>query len=79
MSYPFTRIAAPMILLALWLAQPVRAQQYTARQDGDVVELQDTKTQTTVSIVPSVGNIAFSMKVKGQEILRWPFASVAEF
>jgi aldose 1-epimerase len=57
----------------------VSAQPYTARQDGDVVELQDAKHQTTVSIVPSVGNIAFSMKVKGQEILRWPYESVAAF
>jgi len=32
-----------------------------------------------VSIVPSVGNIAFSMKVKGREVLRWPYASVEEF
>ena len=47
--------------------------------DGDVVELQDTKHQTTVSIVPSVGNIAFEMKVKGHNVLRWPYASVEEF
>ena len=69
-------LAAVMVVAA---AAPLSAQQYTARQTGDVVELQDTKHQTTVSIVPSVGNIAFSMKVKGQEILRWPFASVEEF
>ena len=29
--------------------------------------------------MPSVGNIAFKMSVKGHDILRWPFASVAEF
>ena len=43
------------------------------------VQLQDAKTQTVVSIVPSVGNIAFEMKVKGQNVLRWPYASVEEF
>ena len=79
MRYRLGRIAAAMILCTAWLPQPVHGQQYSARQDGDVIQLQDGKTQTTVSIVPSVGNIAFSMKVKGQEILRWPFASVAEF
>ena len=67
-----------MILLCSSAASPT-AQPYTARQNGDVVELQDTKNQTTVSIVPSVGNIAFKMSVKGHDILRWPFASVAEF
>ena len=70
---------ALMVLYAVSITKFATAQQYTARQDGDVVQLEDTKNQTTVSIVPSVGNIAFSMKVKGHEILRWPFASVAEF
>ena len=28
--------------------------------------------QTVVSILPSVGNVAFEMKVKGQNILHWP-------
>jgi len=32
-----------------------------------------------VSILPAVGNIVFSMKVKGQDILRWPYASVEAF
>jgi aldose 1-epimerase len=61
------------------IAAPVSAQPYSARQDGDVVRLQDAKTQTTVSIVPTVGDIAFEMKVKGQNVLRWPYASVEEF
>jgi len=52
---------------------------YFARQNGDVVQLQDTKAQTVVSIVPSVGNIAFEMKVKGQNVLRWPYTSIEEF
>ena len=55
------------------------AQQYTARRSGETVLLEDTKSQTVVSILPPVGNIAFSMKVKGQEILRWPYASIEEF
>ena len=35
-------------------------------QHGDVVQLEDATTQTVVSIAPSVGNIAFEMKVKGR-------------
>ena len=53
--------------------------QYLIHRNADVVTLEDSKNQVSVSILPSVGNIAFSMKVKGQEILRWPYASVEEF
>ena len=70
----------------LWFLLPVLAvvqlppaQQYAAKQNGDVVQLQDARTQTTVSIVPSVGNIAFELSVKSQNVLRWPYASVEEF
>jgi len=59
-------------------ARPAAAE-YAARRDGDVVRLQDSRTDTSVSIVPSVGNIAFEFKVKGRDVLRWPFASLAEF
>jgi aldose 1-epimerase len=55
------------------------AAQYLARQTGDVVQLSDTSAQTLVSIIPSVGNIAFEMRVKGHDVLRWPYASVDEF
>jgi aldose 1-epimerase len=71
---------APATLVLLLLLLPTTAAaQYSARRSGDVVQLEDTKTQTVVSIIPSVGNIAFEMKVKGENVLRWPFASVAEF
>jgi aldose 1-epimerase len=52
---------------------------YAARHRGDVVQLEDTTTRTVVSIVPSVGNNAYSMKVHGQDVIRWPFASVEDF
>ena len=79
MTTRYANIVVMMLLCPAALPAVAIAQPYTARQNGDVVELQDTKNQTTVSIVPSVGNIAFKMSVKGQDILRWPFASVAEF
>jgi aldose 1-epimerase len=68
-------VALFSVLSPLYSAAP----QYTARRAGDVVLLEDAKNQTVVSILPSVGNITFSMKVRGQEILRWPYASVEEF
>jgi aldose 1-epimerase len=58
---------------------PATGQQYSARRSGDTVVLEDTKSQTSVSILPAIGNIVYSMKVKGQEILRWPYGSVEEF
>src|SRR5580693_3552915 len=62
-------LAALILVLSF---SPALAQQYAARHIGDVVQLEDTKNQTVVSVIPSVGNIAFEMKVKGINVLRWP-------
>jgi len=67
------------VLLVLLASLPAAAQRYVARQDGDVVRLDDRGTQTSVSLLPSVGNIAFDMTVNGHKVLRWPYASVEEF
>jgi aldose 1-epimerase len=53
--------------------------QYSARQEGEVVRLEDSAHQIRVSIVPSVGNVAFEMSVKGQNVLRFPYADIAQF
>jgi aldose 1-epimerase len=53
--------------------------QYTAQQNGDVVRLEDAKSQTVVSIVTSVGNETFEMKVRGTNVLYFPYASLEEF
>jgi aldose 1-epimerase len=74
-----TRRIAAVALMAAAIAWPTLAAQYAAQQSGDVVQLQDAASGTTVSIVPSVGNIAFELKVKGQNVLRWPFSSVDDF
>src|SRR5204862_168251 len=66
-------------VLVTAIAPPALAQPYSARRNGDVVQLEDAKSQTAVSIVPAVGDVAFEMKVKGQNVLRWPYASVDEF
>ena len=67
------------VAIALLVCSRVLAAQYTARQSGEVVVLDDSAAATTVSILSSVGNIAFELKVKGQNVLRWPFASIDEF
>src|SRR5689334_3237011 len=58
---------------------PRPARQYESRRAGETVVLEDAKSRTVVSILPAVGNIAFSMKVNGQDILRWPYSSIEEF
>ncbi len=53
------------------------AQQTTA--DGvAIVRLTDAAHKTQVSIVPSIGNIAYEMKVNGKDVFWSPYKSVAE-
>jgi aldose 1-epimerase len=61
------------------MAGPASAQQYEARRNGDIVQLEDKANQIVVSIVTSVGNMAYEMTVKGQNILRFPFTSIDDF
>jgi aldose 1-epimerase len=65
--------------LILLLTTSLAAQPYSALQDGDIVQLRDDAHQIVLSILPSAGNLAFKMTVKGQDVLRWPFASVEAF
>ena len=57
---------------------PTAAAQYSVHQDGDVVRLEDARTQTVVSVMPSRGNSAFDMRVKGKKVLQFPFATPEE-
>ena len=68
-----------VLCLAVVRAAPFAAEGYSVRQHDGIVQLEDAQARTVVSILPSVGDVAFSMTVKGQEILRFPYASVAEF
>jgi len=76
-----TRVMTLVVVVALPTAVHPAAtrQQFAARQVGDVVQLEDAETHTRVSILPSVGNIAFAMTVNGHDVLRWPYASIDEF
>jgi aldose 1-epimerase len=52
---------------------------YSSRQIGTVVELIDSARQTTVSILPALGNLTVEMNVEGHNILRFPFQSAAAY
>jgi aldose 1-epimerase len=58
---------------------PAAAQPYSAKRTGDIVQLEDAHSQIVVSVLTSVGNMAYEMKVKGHNILRFPFATVDEY
>jgi aldose 1-epimerase len=72
------RFTLAAMLVSVAAAVPAEAQQYVARRNGDIVQLEDQKNQIVVSIITSVGMIAYDMKVKGQAVLRGP-ASIDEF
>jgi aldose 1-epimerase len=75
------KLAWPLaaLLLIATSTRAAAAARYSARRVGDVVRLEDAAAGTIVSIVPSVGNIAFEMKVNGRNVLRWPYESVDAF
>jgi len=78
----YVAIAAGNVVYAFTLpeaAPAARAERYAARRDGDVVRLEDAATETSVSIVPAVGNMAVEFVVKGQDVLHWPSGSIAAF
>ena len=69
------------LVVAAMVTPPGNAQaqeRYSAKQTGDIVQLRDTRTDTTVSVMTSVSN-AYEMVVKGQNIIRIPFATVDDF
>lgn len=71
------RCRLPILILLLFA--PSALAQYSARTEGEVVRLEDSARRIRVSIVPSVGNVAFEMLVNGENILRFPYADIAEF
>jgi aldose 1-epimerase len=52
---------------------------YAAARVGDSVLLSDAGSATKVSILPSIGNIAYEMAVHGHNVLRYPHATIDEF
>ena len=76
------RIDRRLTLVALlwcFAVSNAEAQRYSAQPEGDTVRLGNSVADVAVTVVPSVGNMAVAMTVKGHEVLRWPYASVREF
>jgi aldose 1-epimerase len=70
------RLGLVVTIVALFAA-PAAAQRYTARQDGDIVELVDTQAQMNVAVVWSMSN-AWRVQVKGHDLVR-ASATLADF
>jgi aldose 1-epimerase len=74
-----------MKLFTLLLALPFMSQaaSYSASKavvDGiEVIRLSDPDHKTEVSVVPSIGNNAYEMKVNGKNLFWFPFQSLADF
>src|SRR5262245_17485757 len=73
------RYALAITITILAIAPLSAVAQYSARRSGESVLLEDAKNQIELSVLPAVGNVAISMKVKGEDVLRWPYASIEEF
>lgn len=55
--------------IVMSLAAPAAAQRYTAKQNGDVVDLADSTAQMNVSVVWSMSD-AWKIQVKGKDLVR---------
>jgi aldose 1-epimerase len=62
------RLALALTIVAAGAA-PAAAQRYTAKQNGDLVELADATAQMNVSVVWSMSN-AWRIQVKGKDLVR---------
>jgi aldose 1-epimerase len=55
------------------------AEGYRVDRIGGVVRLADTRAETIVSLLPTSGNVTIEMRVRGHNVLRFPYESVDEF
>jgi aldose 1-epimerase len=65
------------LMLLVAAAAPAAAQRYTAKQDGDLIELADAAAQMNVSVVWNMCN-AWRIQVKGKDLVRTS-ATLADF
>ena len=79
MAFGYLNACAVSVCASIVLAAVPATAQYSAHQNGEVVQLEDASHKTVVSILPSVGDVVFGMTVNGQNILRFPYASIDEF
>ena len=79
MKHHYWSVGLTVIAVFLSVAADAQAQaRYSAKQTGDIVQLRDSRTDTTVSVMTTVSN-AYEMVVKGQNLIRMPFATVDDF
>ena len=79
MKHHYWTFGLTVVAVILAVAVDAHAQaRYSAKQTGDVVQLRDSRTDTVVSVMTTVSN-AYEMVVKGQNLIRMPFATVDEF
>jgi aldose 1-epimerase len=67
-----------LLVAAVTVTAETRPPAYTAERVGRTVRLSDTDRQVVVSIAPLRGNVTFEMKVKGQDVLHFPVASLED-
>jgi aldose 1-epimerase len=74
-------VVGPALFVALLVLSMSAAQtpRYTARQDGPIVRLRDAATDTTVSLLPSVGDVTYEMSVKGQNVVHFEGGAPEKF
>ena len=71
---------AALVLLTPVMSQAQNYSAHRARVDGiEIVRLTDTSHHTEVSIIPSIGNMAYEMKVNGANVFYWPYRTLADF
>jgi aldose 1-epimerase len=72
-----------LLLTILMSVTETNAANYNAKRatvDGiEVIQLSDASHKTEVSIVPSIGNTAYEMKVNGKDVFWSPYRTLAEF
>ena len=70
------RVALALTIVTAWAA-PAAAERYSARQNGDVVDLVDADAEMNVSVVSNRCN-AWRIQVKGKDLVRTS-ATLADF
>ena len=74
------RLAAPVLMLTCVSMQAANYSAQKTTADGfEVVRLSDGAHHVEVAIVPSIGNIAYDMKVNGKAVLWSPYENLTQF
>jgi aldose 1-epimerase len=78
-SRPIFAIAiAAALLVAGTRAGSQRGPVYAAERVADAVRLRDATHDISLTVMPSVGNMAVDMTVRGARVLRFPYSSLDE-